>query len=137
MADSLDTPEWKKFVADYKASFKDGFPSPSLFAFLYYINTTAALEALDAVKGDLSGGQKKYRAALQKLAFKGPAGDVKIDDNRNGVGTTYITEVAKGADGVLYNKVVKSVPNITQTLGLTKEAFDKMGLGSRDVPNCP
>ena len=45
MADSIDTPEWKKFVADYKAQFKDGFPSPSLFAYLYYINTRAALEA--------------------------------------------------------------------------------------------
>ena len=137
MADSLDTPEWKKFVADYKANFKDGFPSPSLFAYLYYINARAALEGLDAVKADLSDGQKKYRAALQKTNFKGPAGDVKIDENRNGVGTTYITEVAKGADGVLYNKVVKSVPNITQTLGLSKAEFDKMGLGSRDVPNCP
>ena len=137
MADSLDTPEWKKFVADYKANFKDGFPSPSLFAYLYYINARAALEGLDAVKGDLSGNQKKYRQALQKTNFKGPAGDVKIDENRNGVGTTYITEVAKGADGVLYNKVVKSVPNITQTLGLSKAEFDKMGLGSRDVPNCP
>jgi branched-chain amino acid transport system substrate-binding protein len=137
MADSLDTAEWKKFVGDYKANFKDGFPSPSLFAYLYYINTRAALEGLDAVKGDLSGNQKKYRDALQKTNFKGPAGDVKIDENRNGVGTTYITEVAKGADGVLYNKVVKSVPNISQTLGLPKADFDKMGLGSRDVPNCP
>ncbi len=27
MADSIDTPEWKAFVADYKATFKDGFPS--------------------------------------------------------------------------------------------------------------
>ena len=98
-ADSIDTPEWKKFVADYKATFKDGFPSPSLFAYLYYINTRAALEALDAVKGDLSDGQKKYRAALQKTSFKGPAGEVRIDENRNGVGTTYITEVAKAADG--------------------------------------
>ncbi len=137
MADSLDTAEWKKFVGDYKANFKDGFPSPSLFAYLYYVNARAALEGLDAVKGDLSDGQKKYRAALQKTNFKGPAGDVRIDDNRNGVGTTYITEVAKGADGVLYNKVVKSFPNITQTLGLSKAEFDKMGLGSRDVPNCP
>ena len=137
MADSLDTAEWKKFVADYKANFKDGFPSPSLFAYLYYVNARAALEGLDAVKGDLSDGQKKYRAALQKTNFKGPAGDVHIDENRNGVGTTYITEVAKGADGVLYNKVVKSFPNITQTLGLSKAEFDKMGLGSRDVPNCP
>jgi branched-chain amino acid transport system substrate-binding protein len=136
MADSIDTPEWKKFVADYKATFKDGFPSPSLFAYLYYINTKATLDALDAVKGDLSGGQKKYREALQKTSFNGPAGLVKIDDNRNGVGTTYITEVAKAADGSFYNKVVRTVPNVTQTLGLSKAEFDKMGLGSRDVPDC-
>ena len=136
MADSIDTPEWKKFVADYKAAFKDGFPSPSLFAYLYYINTKAALDGLDAVKGDLSNGQKAYREALQKTNFNGPAGEVKIDANRNGVGTTYITEVAKAADGSFYNKVVKTVPNISQTLGLSKAEFDKMGLGSRDVPDC-
>jgi len=136
MADSIDTPEWKKFVSDYKAAFKDGFPSPSLFAYLYYINTKATLDALDAVKGDLSNGQKAYRDALQKTNFKGPAGDVKIDENRNGVGTTYITEVAKAPDGSFYNKVVKQVPNITQTLGLPKDQFMKMGLGSRDVPDC-
>ena len=137
MADSLDTPEWKKFVADYKANFKDGFPSPSLFAYLYYISTRAALEGLDAVKGDLSGGQKKYRDALQKLVFKGPAGEVKIDENRNGIGTTFITEVVKNADGSLASKVIKTIPNVSQTLGLSKAEFQKMGLGSRDVPNCP
>ena len=136
MADSIDTPEWKKFVADYKATFKDGFPSPSLFAYLYYINTKAALDALDVVKGDLSGGQKTYRAVLQKTDFKGPAGEVKIDANRNGVGTTYITEVAKATDGSFYNKVVKSVPNISQTLGLSEADFKKMGMGTRDVPDC-
>jgi branched-chain amino acid transport system substrate-binding protein len=136
MADSIDTAEWKKFVADYKAAFKDGFPSPSLFAYLYYINTKATLDALDAVKGDLSNGQKAYRDALQKTNFKGPAGDVKIDENRNGVGTTYITEVAKAADGSFYNKVVKQVPGITQTMGLPRDQFMKMGLGSRDIPDC-
>jgi branched-chain amino acid transport system substrate-binding protein len=136
MADSIDTPEWKKFVADYKAQFKDGFPSPSLFAYLYYINTKATLNALDAVKGDLSGGQKAFRDALQKTSFMGPAGEIKIDANRNGVGTTYITEVTKAADGSFYNKVVKSVPNISQTLGLPEAEFKKMGLGSRDVPDC-
>jgi len=61
---------------------------------------------------------------------------VKIDDNRNGVGPTYITEVTKAADGSFYNKVVKVVPDITQTLGLPKDQFMKMGLGSRDVPDC-
>ena len=137
MADSLDTPEWKKFVAAYKENFKDGFPSPSLFAYLYYVSTESALEGLDAVKGDLSGGQKVYRDALQKLVWKGPAGEVKIDKNRNGIGTTYITEVVKAPNGEFYNKVVKQVDNVTETLGLSEEEFTKMGLGSRDVPNCP
>jgi branched-chain amino acid transport system substrate-binding protein len=136
MADSIDTPEWKKFVADYKAQFKDGFPSPSLFAYLYYINTKATLLALDKVKGDLSNNQKAFREALQKTDFKGPAGEIKIDANRNGVGTTYITEVTKAPDGSFYNKVVKVVPNISQTLGLPEAEFKKMGLGSRDVPDC-
>jgi branched-chain amino acid transport system substrate-binding protein len=136
MADSIDTPEWKKFVADYKAAFKDGFPSPSLFAYLYYINTKAVLDALDAVKGNLGDGQKAFRDALQKTSFNGPAGPVKIDANRNGVGTTYITEVAKAADGSFYNKVVRTVPDISQTLGLSEAEFKKMGLGSRDVPDC-
>ena len=137
MADSIETPEWKKFVADYKANFKDGFPSPSLFAYLYYVSTESALQGLDAVKGDLSGGEKAYRDALQKLVWHGPAGDVRIDENRNGIGNTYITEVAKKPDGEYYNKVVKVVENVTETLGLSKEEFAKMGLGSRDVPNCP
>lgn len=137
IADSYDGAEWKKFVADYKANFKDGFPSPSLFAYVYYVNTKAALDALDAVKGDLSDGQAKYRAALASLTLKTPTGDVKLDQNRQAIGTTFVTEVAKGADGTFYNKVVKVVPNVNQTLGMTQDEFMKAGLGSRDVPNCP
>jgi branched-chain amino acid transport system substrate-binding protein len=137
IADSYDGAEWKKFVADYKANFKDGFPSPSLFAYVYYINMKAALDALELVKGDLSDGQKKYRATLASLTLKTPTGDVKLDENRQAIGTTFITEVAKAPDGGFYNKVVKVVPNVDQRLGMSKADFDKMGLGSRDVPSCP
>jgi branched-chain amino acid transport system substrate-binding protein len=137
IADSYDAGEWKKFVADYKANFKDGFPSPSLFAFVYYINMKAALDGLDAVKGDLSGGQAKYREALKNLKLQTPTGVVTLDENRQAIGTTFVTEVAAGADGVYYNKVVKVVPNVNQRLGMSKADFDKAGLGSRDVPNCP
>ena len=137
MADGIDTPAWKKFVADYKAAFPQGFPSPSLFAYLYYINTQAVLLGLDAVKGDLSDNQSKLKAALAKLEFDGPAGHIKLDENRNAIGDTYITEVAKAPDGGFYNKVTKVVNDVSQTLGLPKDEFAKMGLGSRDVPNCP
>jgi branched-chain amino acid transport system substrate-binding protein len=137
IADSYDGAEWKKFVADYKTNFKDGFPSPSLFAYVYYINMKAALDGLDAVKGDLSGGQAKYREALKNLKLQTPTGVVTLDENRQAIGTTFVTEVAAGADGVYYNKVVKVVPNVNQRLGMSKADFDKVGLGSRDVPNCP
>jgi len=137
IADNYDAPEWKKFVADYKENFKDGFPSPSLFAYVYYINMKAALDGLDAVKGDLSGGQAKYREALRTLKLKTPTGEVTLDENRQAIGTTFVTEVAKAADGGFYNKVVKVVPNVNQRLGMSKADFDKAGLGSRDVPNCP
>jgi branched-chain amino acid transport system substrate-binding protein len=137
IADSYDGAEWKKFVADYKTNFKDGFPSPSLFAYVYYINMKAALDALDAVKGDLSDGQKKYREALSGMTLKTPTGDVKLDENRQAIGTTFVTEVAKAPDGQFYNKVVKIVPGVDQRLGMSKADFDKVGLGSRDVPNCP
>jgi branched-chain amino acid transport system substrate-binding protein len=137
MADGIDTPAWKKFVADYKAAFPNAYATPSLFAYLYYINTQAALLGLDAVNGDLSNKQEKLKAALGKLEFDGPAGHIKLDENRNAIGDTYITEVAKAPDGSFYNKVTKVVHDVSQTLGLSKADFQKMGIGNRDVPNCP
>src|ERR1700742_11014 len=69
IADNAEDAPWKKFVADYKAAYSDGFPSPSLFAQGYYINTKAVLLALDKVHGDLSGGEKGLRDALSGLQF--------------------------------------------------------------------
>jgi branched-chain amino acid transport system substrate-binding protein len=136
IADGYDNAAWKKFVTDYKAAFKDGFPSPSLFAHGYYVNTKAALDALDAVKGDLSNNQAKLRQTLSTMTLKTPTGDVKLDANRNAVANIFLTEVAKAADGSLYNKVVKVVPNVNQSLGLSKAEFDKVGVGSRTNPEC-
>jgi branched-chain amino acid transport system substrate-binding protein len=136
MADGWDNAAWKKFVADYKATFKDGFPSPSLFAHGYYVNTKAALDALDAVKGDLSNNQAALRKTLATMTVATPTGDVKLDENRNAVANMYLTEVAKASDGTLYNKVVKVVPGVNQMLGLTPVEFKKVGVGSRNNPEC-
>jgi branched-chain amino acid transport system substrate-binding protein len=94
----------------------------------------AALDALDAVKGDLSNGQKKYRDALSKMTLKTPTGDVKLDANRQAIGSTFVTEVVKDSKGNLFNKVVRKVDNVDQLLGMKKEEFK---IGSRDVPACP
>jgi branched-chain amino acid transport system substrate-binding protein len=136
-ADSYDGAEWKAFVADYQKTYPvsaGGFPSPSLFAYVYYQNMKAALDGLDAVKGDLSNNQAKYREALSKMVLKTPTGDVRLDANRQAIGTTFVTEVVKDAQGNLFNKVVSKVDNVDQMLGMKKEDFQ---MGSRDVPNCP
>jgi branched-chain amino acid transport system substrate-binding protein len=137
VADAYDGAEWKAFVAEYQKNYPvsaGGFPSPSLFAYVYYVNMKAALDGLDAVKGDLSGGQAKYRDALSKMTLKTPTGDVKLDGNRQAIGSTFVTEVVKDAQGNLFNKVHRKVDGIDQLLGMKKEEFQ---MGSRDVPACP
>jgi branched-chain amino acid transport system substrate-binding protein len=136
IADNSDDPAWKKFVADYKAAYKDGFPSPSLFAQGYYINTKAVLLALDKVGGDLSDGEAKFRDVLGKLEFDTPTGKVKLDKNRQAIADNYLTEVAKADDGHLYNKVIKVVPAVNQTLGIPEADFLKLGVAGRDNPDC-
>ncbi|HXF45614.1 MAG TPA: ABC transporter substrate-binding protein, partial [Burkholderiaceae bacterium] len=126
LADAYDAPEWKAFVADYQKNYpvsSGAYPSPSLFALVYYINMKAALDALEAVKGDLSDGHKKYRETLAKMTLKTPVGDVRLDENRQAIGTTFITEVVKDDKGNLYNKVLRKVDNVNQLLGMKKEEF--------------
>jgi branched-chain amino acid transport system substrate-binding protein len=136
IADNSEEPAWKKFVADYKAAYKDGFPSPSLFAQGYYINTKAVLLALDKIGGDLSDKEVKLRDTLSKLEFDTPTGKVKLDKNRQAIADNYLTEVAKGDDGNLYNKVIKVMPAVNQTLGIPEADFLKLGAVGRDNPDC-
>jgi branched-chain amino acid transport system substrate-binding protein len=136
IADSNDTPEWLAFVDAYKK--QDGaFPSPSLFAHGYYVNTKAALMALDAVGGDLSDGGAKLRETLSGLTFDSPTGKISLDENRNAIADIFLTEVTEGDDGNLYNKLVKVVPQVNQTLGIPVDEFLALGVVGRDNPSCP
>lgn len=137
IADSLDEPKWQAFVAKYRARFKDGFSSPSLIAYAYYVNTSAAIAGLDAVKGDLGGGQAKLRDALAKLQLDTPTGVVRLDKNRQASIDNFVTEVAVNTSGELYNKVVGRVANVNQTLGMDPAMFMRAGPASRDNPDCP
>jgi branched-chain amino acid transport system substrate-binding protein len=137
IADNAEGAAWKKFVDDYKAAYKDGFPSPSLFAQGYYIEAKALLAALDKVGGDVSGDQATLRNALASLDLDTPTGKVKLDKNRQAIADNYLTEVAKADDGHLYNKVVKVVPAVNQTLGIPEADFLKLGVANRDNPDCP
>ncbi len=135
-ADAWDDPRWTGFTAEYKKAFPDGFPYPSLFAHAYYINTKAAILALQKVNGDLSDGGAKFRETLSSLTFDTPTGPVKLDHNRNAVADMFVTEVAEGPNGALFNKVITIAKDVNETLGEPEAEFLKLGPASRDNPDC-
>jgi ABC-type branched-subunit amino acid transport system substrate-binding protein len=137
-ADTWEDPGWQKFVKAYQDAFPPAkrFPSPSLLATNYYDATMALILALRQVKGDLSNNQAKFREALSKLEIDAPNGKIKLDSNRQAIGTNFVTEVVDDGKGALFSKVVKVVPNVNQTLGYDPAVFAKIGLPSRTVPEC-
>ena len=61
---------------------------------------------------------------------------MKLDSNRQAIGTSFVTEVVTDKNGDLVSKVVKVVPNVNQTLGFDPAVFAKIGLPGREVPVC-
>jgi branched-chain amino acid transport system substrate-binding protein len=137
-ADTWDDPNWQKFVKAYQDAFppEKRFPSPSLLATNYYGSTMALILALRQVNGDLSNNQAKLKEALAKIEIDAPNGKIKLDSNRQAIGTNFVTEVVDDGKGALFSKVVKVIPNVNQTLGYDPAVFAKIGLPSRTVPEC-
>jgi len=137
-ADTWEDPGWQKFVKAYQDAFppEKRFPSPSLLATNYYNSTTALILGLRKVNGDLSNNQAKFKEALASLELDAPNGKIKLDANRQAIGTNFVTEVVDDGKGALFSKVVKVVPNVNQTLGYDPAVFAKIGLPSRTVPEC-
>jgi branched-chain amino acid transport system substrate-binding protein len=141
MADNDPNPKWQAFVKAYQAHaktgyFKNAFASPSLLAINYYNSADAVFIALDKVNGDLSDGNKKFRVALQNVVLDAPNGKISLDENRQAIGTNFVTEVEKDAKGDLIAKVVKVIPNVQQRLGFSKAVYDKFIPPGRENPPC-
>ncbi len=137
-ADTWDDEAWQTYVKAYQDTFppEERFPIPSLLGTGYYNATQAALQCLDSVEGDLSDGQSAFRECLTTLELQAPNGTITLDENRQAVGTNFVSEVVELDDGTLATQLVSMVHDVNQTLGLSKEAFDAIGLPSRDIPEC-
>jgi len=63
------------------------------------------------------------------MVLKTPVGDVKLDQNRQAIGTTFVTEVVKDAQGNLYNKVLKKIdkrePDARPVAGRVQSRFTR------------
>jgi branched-chain amino acid transport system substrate-binding protein len=127
----------QEYVRNYRELFPDGLESPSLLAYGYYVNSLAALLALKQIDCDLSDDQAAFKNALSNLAFDTPTGPVRLDHNRNAIAHIFIREVSERADGRHYNKLVKTIPEVNQTLGMPEDEYLQMGALTRDNPSCP
>ncbi|MCV9934917.1 ABC transporter substrate-binding protein [Boseaceae bacterium BT-24-1] len=138
VADAWDDPKWKAWVKAYQDAFPADkrFASPSLFATNYYNAFNGMATGLEKVNADLSDGGAKLRAELAKVELDAPNGPIKLDDDRQAIATTFITEVVETPNGELTNKFVRTVPNVSKTMGLSAEAFKAVGLPSRTNPEC-
>ncbi len=138
VADTWENAGWQAFVKGYQDAFppEKRFPSPSLLAVNYYNSTAALYEALNKVNGDLSDNQSKLKAALTSVVLDAPNGKISLDEDRQAIGTNFVTEVVDDGKGNLLSKVVKVVPDVHQTLGYPRDVFLKIGPPSRTNPEC-
>jgi branched-chain amino acid transport system substrate-binding protein len=90
----------------------------STFTYGYYVNTWGLLKGLEAVKGDIGGGQKALQAAIAKVVLPAPYGTIKLDQNRQAIFTNYNQQLYL-KNGKLAVKTVAAIPNVTQSFGGT------------------
>ncbi|MEM8742368.1 MAG: ABC transporter substrate-binding protein [Pseudomonadota bacterium] len=137
-ADTWNDPDWQAYVKAYQDTFppEERFPSPSLLATGYFNATSAALQCLNEVDGDLSDGQAAFRSCLSTLSLDAPNGTITLDGNRQAIGTNFVSEVVELEDGTLATEMVAMKENVNQTLGIDPAVFEKIGLPSRDTPAC-
>jgi branched-chain amino acid transport system substrate-binding protein len=90
----------------------------STFTYGYYVNTWGLLKGLEAVNGNISGGQKKLQAAIAKVSLPAPYGKITLDKNRQAIITAYYEQLYLNK-GKLAVKTVAAIPNVNQTFGGT------------------
>jgi branched-chain amino acid transport system substrate-binding protein len=106
----LDNAENKRFVAAWK---KDYGPdsTPDFLAAGSYNGMAAIVHAIQATKGKMDGGAAVN--SLKGWKFNGPQGPISIDpQTRDIVMNEYISEVYKGSDGKLHQKVLATIDNV-------------------------
>lgn len=138
IADVIDDPQWRDFVARYRSRWlnEGGFQSPSIHGVNYTTNLLGILTALQAVDGDLSGNQEAFQRALQAAAFKAHTGaEVRLDHNRQAISDIFTNRIEE-RDGRAQVVAFARAKAVNQTLGTPEAQFLSLGAPSRDNAGC-
>ncbi|HEY5215905.1 MAG TPA: ABC transporter substrate-binding protein, partial [Pseudolabrys sp.] len=104
-APNLDTPQNKKFVADYEKEFG---AVPATYAFQSYDAALLIDGALKLTKGN-TADKDALRAAMKKANFTSLRGGFKFNTNNYPIQDFYLVKVAKRADGKFQTEIDKKV----------------------------
>jgi branched-chain amino acid transport system substrate-binding protein len=92
----------------------------SVFVYNYYTAAWALIKGLEQVNGDISD-QTKLQEALKGVTLDAPWGEIKLDENRNGVADNFVKEIVPDTNGdkVPDVKTIRRIPGVEQTFGGT------------------
>jgi branched-chain amino acid transport system substrate-binding protein len=106
----LDNPENKRFVAAWAKEYGTN-TLPDFMAVGGYDGMAAIVHAVQATKGKVDPDQAL--ASLKGWKFDSPRGPIMIDPaTRDIVMNEYLSEVVKGPDGKLHQKVIGKIDNV-------------------------
>jgi branched-chain amino acid transport system substrate-binding protein len=106
---TLDTPENKAFVQNYKSRYNNAIPGS--YQYMGYMAAKMVIQALKDINGRAED-REAFLAALRKVQVKGPMGMTSFDENQGMVADFYELEVVRGADGKLANKCGDRIPQV-------------------------
>lgn len=109
-ADTLDNPENKKFVALYRAKYKD---FPSVYSEYGWVAANILDEALKATGGDAKD-KDRLRGAMLAVRLNAPRGPFRFNPiTQSPIQNVYIREVAE-IDGRITNKVIQTYKDVRE-----------------------
>jgi branched-chain amino acid transport system substrate-binding protein len=143
----ISTPAIEEYLASADATWdtlagaltgnEPGKPSITLgfgFAYGYYSGTTALVQALNEVNGDLSNNHEALRAALSAIELDLPYGVITLDENRQAIADTSVQQLVLNDAGEVVSKTIAIIPAVDQSFGGTFSPTSPPP--DRDNPTC-
>jgi branched-chain amino acid transport system substrate-binding protein len=101
--------DWGSYMRRYRRTFpRNTTFAGSYFDIFYHDAMAATLDALSSVQGDLSSGERRFKAALARVRLNSPLGTITLDEDRQAIA---FNNLYQG------NKRIQSIPGVDRTFG--------------------
>jgi branched-chain amino acid transport system substrate-binding protein len=131
-------PSAVRYIEDYRRALPQAADAADasfhLFDVYYRNGMEAVMQALETVDADLTDGQRRFRAALATVELDAPNGPIRLDANRQAIGSTYLFEVTKNDAGLLSYRLLDTFENVDAGFGGHFDRGDP--LPNRTQPPC-